>query len=74
MENYFQIKEIYAKEMLTFQIEGNLRDAHKPGNKTGWDNRNKVKRWKWNFVRDTFPKRQAKKSDHLEASSQLHCY
>ena len=35
VENYFQIKEIYAKERLTFQIEGNLRDAHKPGNKTG---------------------------------------
>ena len=74
MENYFQIKEIYAKERLTFQIEGHLRDAPKPRNKTGWDNRNKVKRRKWNFVRGTFPKRQAKKSDHLEASSRLHCY
>ena len=74
VENYFQIKEIYGKERLTFQIEGHLRDAHKPRNKTGWDNRNKVKRRKWNFVRGTFPKRQAKKSGHLEASSQLHCY
>ena len=35
VENYFQIKAIYAKERLTFQIEGNLRDAHKPRNKTG---------------------------------------
>lgn len=35
VENFFQIKAIYAKERLTFQIEGNLRDAHKPRNKTG---------------------------------------
>ena len=32
VENYFQIKEICAKARLTFEIEGNLRDAHKPRN------------------------------------------
>ena len=44
MENDFQIKEINAKESVTFQNEENERDLHKETKRVETCNKNKVKR------------------------------